>query len=525
MRSALTPQQLFNKVTNIQPKRSRFNRDHLWSGTFDGDVLIPIFWDYVNPGDIHELSLNSLIRYNTLLHPIQAHQVADFHFFFVPSRLYWDNFKFFMGEQPDPDSSIDFLYPTITSPTSVGYGEKTNYDYFGIPTKVPELEHRADLFRALNLTWNRWYRDQNLQNSLPVNNTSDGPDDPADYAALLPRGKRKDYFTSAYTEPQKGAAVTISLGSTAPVVAVNGGAQIRYTSDDSLVLAETLTTLGSGTMSSSPTNSGVYLDPNGTLNADLSASSLVTINALRQYNALQCFLERDMRGGTRYNELTYNHFNTMSPDARVQDPEIIGSISSNVNIHAIQQTGESGTTPQGNLAAMGTITARGKCFNKHFTEHGVIFGLMSVRTDQMYQAGLNRMHSYSTRYDNYWPDFAHLGNQAILNKEIYAQGAANPTADAAVFGYAGRYDEQRYKESYVTGDYRSNAAASLDSWGLWQEFSSLPTLSAAFIVENNPYDRVVAVTSQADFNGQIFFDYKSTRPIPLYSIPSLMDRL
>ena len=525
-RSSITPQRLFSEVAKPKIKRSVFPRNHFWSGTFPGDKLIPVFWDRVLPGDTMELKVNILIRYNTLIKPIQASQYCDIHFFFVPNRLTWVNFKKFMGEQDDPGDSIDFTMPTVPSTPTTGWSIGGNFDYLGFPPLTTGIEVTADVTRSLALIYKRWFRDQNLIDSSVVD-TDNGPDDPTDYDTLFTRAKSKDYFTSALPTPQKGDPITISFGTEAPVTGV--GKQTQTYSVSSQAVYETD---GSGTTtytsSANPFSDNFFfeMDPNNTgypnLRADLSQSTGITVNAFRQYNAIQVFVERDNRSGTRYNEMTYSHFGVLSEDYRVQDPELIGIVSSDVRIQAVQQTGETSTTPQGNLAAQGTIQVRGRAFTKSFTEHGIIMGLMSIRTDQMYQQGIPRIASYSTRYDFFWPEFAHLGEQAILNKEIYAQGTS---ADDDVFGYQERWNELRYKESIVTGHYRSNSPTSLDSWHLAQDFASLPVLNETFVNQDTPYDRVVAVTSEPDFNGQVWFDYKCTRPMPVRSIPSLSTRI
>lgn len=535
LRSSITPQQLFSEVATPNIQRSTFPRPHFRSGTFNSSVLVPLTWDIVYPGDTMVMSVSGGIRYNTLLKPLQANQYCDLHAFFVPLRLIHDNFKKMMGEQVDPDDSIDYTVPVITIPAG-GFAEGTNYDYLGVPINTGVgVEISAYPLRALHLTYNRWFRDQNLQDSVYCP-TDDGPDTAANYADLLPRGKRKDAFTSALPQPQKGDPISIALGSSAPVTGIGSTAATAWAANVNVRETDGTTTVnypngenvsnGTVFLEQDPDNAGY---PN--IRADLSDASAITINALREYNMLQVYLENDARGGTRYNEMTYAHFGVMSEDARVQDPELIGYYSTLVDVTAIPQQGESGTTPQGNLAAMGTINFLDKfLYNKTFTEHGITFVVASVRTDQVYQQGLHRNWSLSSRYDFYSPEFAHLGEDAVLNQELYLQNASvvdgegNPVNENA-FGYQERWYHMRYMESYVFGDYRSDAASPLDSWHLAQEFASLPTLGPDFIIEDAPTDRVVAVSSAPDFNGEFHFDYKCTRPMPVRSIPSLMDRM
>jgi len=525
MKSVMTPQERFARVSTPQIQRSTFDRSHGYKTTFDAGKLIPILVDEALPGDTFNLDCTVFGRLNTPLKPIMDNIMLDVHFFSCPIRLVWDNWEKMNGQQDDPGDSTDFIMPIIAAPASVGYLEDTIFDYFGIPTNVADLEHRADPLRCMNLIYNEWYRDENLQNSVTVNKDN-GPDASTDYD-ILPRGKRKDYFTSALPWAQKADPVTIPLGTSAPVVSTGLTIKITDTADTAGPRSVLSGVGGSGSLSMSGSPFGVstsiaFDDTFDSLEADLSTATAATVNAWREAFQLQALYELDARGGTRYIENIKNHFGVTSPDARLQRPEYLGGYTTNININPISQQSESGTTPQGNLAAMGTFSHSKKGFIKSFTEHEIILGFVSARADLNYQQGLNRMWSRSTRFDFYWPSLANLGEQAILNKELYADGSA---ADDDVFAYQERFAEYKYKPSMVTAAYRSAHSASLDIWHLAQDFASLPTLNSTFIEENPPIDRVIATPAEPQFTMDCYFKLICARPMPTYALPASFTKL
>ena len=543
---------LFSQIPAPKIQRSVFDRSHTYKSTFDAGYLIPFYCDEVLPGDSFKIKSTTFARLNTPIVPIMDNLYLDTFFFYVPTRLLWKHFKNFMGEQAKPDDSIDYVVPVFEDDTV--FDELSLGDYFGLPTKVKTRDVNCLPFRAYNLIYNEWFRDENLQDSVPFDD-GDGDDDIDDYK-LLKRGKRHDYFTSALPWPQKGDAVDLPLNNTEqllPIVTSGRGqvfsqgmsfyGNVVYGESGLPVIQDNrlMYKTGSGRVTGDVPSSSLNLMHNTSepssnvpfqvtsssspLFAELTALGSVTINSLRQAFQLQKFLENCARSGTRYTEIIRGHFGVISPDARLQRPEYLGGRSTRININPVVQTSSTdSTSPQGNLSAFGVVGADTNVMSRSFTEHGYIIGLVSVRADLTYQQGLNRMWSRKTRYDFYWPTFAHLGEQTVLNKEIYYQDDdSNHDANEGVFGYQERYAEYRYFPNQITGRFRSTASQPLDSWHLAQKFDSLPTLGPDFIEENPPMDRVVSVPSEPDILFDSFVQVKAARPMPLYGVPGLVD--
>lgn len=546
---------LFSQIPRANIQRSVFDRSHGWKSSFDSGYLIPFLVDEVLPGDSYKVKFNFLARLSTPIVPTMDNLFLDTFYFFVPYRLLWRHWEQFNGQQDFPGASTDYLVPQTTAPADTGFEVGSLEDYFGLPTGVKSIKANELAARAYNLIWNEWFRDENLQNPVnlstqaPITQASDlddigvGDTGLTGQHKLLRRGKRHDYFTSALPWPQKGPGVELPLNGNAPVF--SDGVAPMYTDGKGsygVMSEQSNANLGYYTISGAselpplgsniPFGDDVYkgiavgIAPSNGLVADLSSVTAATINSLRQAFQLQKLYERDARGGSRYTEILRSHFGVVSPDSRLQRPEYLGGSETPIIINPVVQNSATGSTgaetPQGNLAAYGlaSSTSAKHGFTKSFVEHGIIIGLLNVRADLTYQQGIPRMFSRRTRFDFYWPVLAHLGEQAIMNKEIFAQGSS---ADDDVFGYQERYAEYRYFPSMITGKLRSTYAQSLDVWHLSQKFDSLPVLNDEFIQDKPPIERILAVSNEPQFIIDSYIQMKCARPMPVYGVPGLVD--
>jgi len=509
--------------------RSSFDLSHGLKTTFNASDLVPILSLEVLPGDTINLRASLFGRMSTPVKPVLDNLFLETFFFYTPWRQVWPSFTKMMGEQEAPGDSIDYSVPKMASVTPTQEGDI--YDYMGIPpgTQGSQTPFSALPFRCYNKIFNFWFRDENLVEPV-VEPIVDADATSLATFNIKKRRKRRDYITSCLPFPQKGPDTFVNLGGDAAIKGIG----IDTPETFSLVNQAVKETQGITTYTSAASQGQLFVlgsdEGDNTalpqIYADLTNATGISINDLRESIQIQRLLERDARGGTRYPEILRSHFQVSDPGLLVhQRPLFLGGGSSQININPVQQTyptTEAGdATPQGNLAAYGTVSGSNHGFTASFTEHGHILGLVNVRADLTYQQGIERYFNRTTRFDFYWPALSHLGEQEVKNVEVMVSN--DPTIDQGTFGYMPRYDEYRFKQSQITGLFRSEASASLDVWHLAQDFAVLPVLGEDFITDNVPMDRILAVPSEPDFLLDVWFRIKAARPLPMYGTPGLMD--
>lgn len=521
--------------TNIDIPRSRFKRPFDHKTTLNTGDLVPIFVDEVLPGDTVKIDMASLVRMTTPIFPVMDNAYMDIYFFSVPNRLVWDHWKNFMGENTESywTPEIEYTMPQTTAPKG-GWQKGSIADYMGLPIGVENISVSSLPFRAMALCYNEWFRSENLIEPLDINrgdsttSGSNGTDPVIDVekGGMPPKvGRIADYFSSALPEPQKGPDVFLPLGTTAPIIGTNKIPEGRQLQQE--LVGKELFFLRNNDLTSNLADvsggvGGVGSEKNIGISADLSNATASTINQLRQAFAIQRMYEKDARGGSRYTETIRAHFGVLSPDARQQRPEYLGGKRIPINITQVLQTSSTNeTTPQGNAAAFSLTIDNDGMFTKSFTEHGLILGFACIRTDRTYQQGIEKFWSRKGRFDYYWPSLANLGEMAILNKEIYAQGTAE---DNEVFGYNEAWAEYRYKPNRISGELRSTYAQPLDAWHYGDKYNSLPVLGKEWFEESkNNVARTLALNTQDQFIADFYFNTIWTRPMPIYSVPGLID--
>lgn len=531
-------EQHYTQVPHANVPRARFKRDYSLLTTMNEGDLVPIYCDEVLPADTAKINLNALMRMSTPLYPVMDNCYCDFYFFFIPARLLWEHFENLMGQN---DSTFwaeptEYTTPKTTAPSG-GWNVGTLADYFGIPTGVANLQVNSLPFRAYAKVWNEWFRDENLQQPVTMSktdatttgsNTGTNLTDAEAGGLPLKVCKYKDYFTSCLPSPQKGEAVKIPMTGNAKIMLYNESELKTPYSQEGTYTTNTWsapqTWTGNSSGENEPLGTNIWNKqyPGGWAGADLSTVSAATINELRQAIAVQHILERDARTGTRYKEYLQGAWGVTSPDARLDRSEYIGGYRLPININQVIQTSATDTTsPQGNTAAFSMTTMSRNMATYSATEHGFILGLAAVRVDHSYQQGLPRMWTRSTRFSYYDPMLANLGEQAVLNQEIYAQGNAK---DEEVFGYQEAWADYRYRTNMITGEMRSTYSKTLDAWHYADKYDKLPTLSSDWIKEGmENIDRTIAVQSEKSrqFICNFYYDQTWTRAMPIYSLPGL----
>lgn len=556
----------FNQIPEMRVSRSRFKRKQNIKFTCNAGQLIPFYVDEVLPGDTFSVDTSAICRMSTPIFPVMDNCYMDYYYFFVPNRIVWEHWKQFCGENDtnawtqETEYGIPQLVINSIGDTGKLPKESSILDYMGIPTKIIDTTdttgngNRTLTINALPIRgyvkiWNEWFRDQNIDNPA-VNKNDDSLTRYTDTATTKEQilqqaiqggrplwvNKFHDFFTSALPSPQKGSAQIVPITGVAkvkqytnaaltqqPIPSVNT-TQLSFTTELNPILIG-----GVDDAISLHGNTGIENGVYRFVGADMATTGVgATINDLRNAFAVQQFLEADARGGTRYRELIRNHFGVAIDDTTVQIPEYLGGQRHMINVSQVVQTSETtATSPQGNAAAISVTPFSDNSFTKSFQEHGFVIGVCCIRNDNTYQQGIEKMWSRHSKFDYYWPEFAHLGEQAILNKEIFAQGKAQDTIkyenkDEEAFGYQEAWAEYRMKPNRVSGKFRSNAEGTLDSWHYADNYATLPTLSQDWLAtDESVIYRTLAVQDQPQFIVDCMVDNTTVRRMPIYSVPGL----